>query len=104
MSIFAWSGDKFAIGFLIAMLFCWTGMAMFANRSWRRSLARWESSLDGWIEANKLNADFASLIAEASRELAEYDSSKAEEILERASTISRLRAQNYAEKGATNDR
>jgi len=91
-------GQTFARYMMIVVLFIWTTIAFMHSRGRQRNLEHWERSLDNLHETNELCNDYASLLGEACGSLSTWDREEAEEIVQRAKTIGRLRQANFDER------
>lgn len=91
-------GETFASYMIVVVLFMWTAIAFVHSRGRQRNLEHWERSLQNLHETNELCNDYASLLGEACGSLATWDREEAEDIVQRAKTIGRLRQANFDER------
>lgn len=99
----AWYGSKFSLVILIVSACFWTFMAVVNSHSWRRTIDRWGITLESWRESNLLVGEYYQLLREASGMISTWDHEKADDIMDRATTIGLMRTQNIAERSSRDD-
>jgi hypothetical protein len=94
ITVLAWTGSMFAFGVMTVSWFFWTGLALLNAKNWRGTVHEWRQTLDAWNESNKLIDDYQSLLLESCTKLSTWDREAADDLMERTSTITIMRAQN----------
>ena len=90
----AWQGSRLAVVLLVVTSLIWVVFCMMNSLGWRRSNESWRSTIDDYGDAINYGTAMGRLLAETLNNLETWDREKAEEIAERATTISLLHVQN----------
>jgi hypothetical protein len=103
VSLSALQGGAFNIACLVLVAFMWLGIAVMFSFGWRRALRGWNRSNRSWGMTNEYVGDLSHLLDESLQALNSWDQDQAQDIMNRANTISLLRLKNIKE-GALDDR